>query len=61
MSRLEFRQILLATAIALAVMAAMSRPLSRPVSLQPIFDGPRELLDLDLCPGGGVLSCALER
>jgi hypothetical protein len=61
MGTLEFRQMLIAAAIALAVMAATHAPRSRPLSIEPVLDGARTLLRFDLCPGGGFLSCALER
>jgi hypothetical protein len=54
-----FGQLLLASSITLAVLATMPAP--RPVSATPLIEAVRALVALDLCPGGGVLSCALKR
>jgi hypothetical protein len=51
---------LLATGVVLAVIASTA-PLPRTFSAQPLVDGVRALLNADLYPGGGVLSCALRR
>jgi hypothetical protein len=59
MMSLQVRQILLATSVTLAVLATMPAP--RPMAAQPFVDTVRALVAFDLCPGGGILSCALKR
>jgi hypothetical protein len=52
-------QLLLASSVTLVVLATMPAP--RPVPAWPFADTIRALVAFDLCPGGGVLSCALKR
>jgi hypothetical protein len=55
----NFHQLLLAFGVSLAVLATLPAP--RPISAAPLVDAVRTLVAFDLCPGGGVLSCALKR
>jgi hypothetical protein len=55
----NLRQLLLASSVTLAVLAMMPAP--RAVPAQSAIDAVRALVAFDLCPGGGVLSCALKR
>jgi hypothetical protein len=59
MTSTQICQLLVASGVTLAVLATM--PVPRAISAQPFADAVRALAAFDLCPGGGVLSCALRR